>query len=240
MGNNNDIKSVEYNVKELSKLLPPGLVPESYIEYLILDNMDIVENQDELMGNVKMQIMEESGIDLLMTRSEAEEYLYSEIDDEKWEAFSQESKISCRQVKMIEDYEDKTILEMIKEMPLIPASRVIGSIICNYLSAHGVEITPENQSDIMEDMIHVMGSSFDDAFSDEDDDDDDFDDDDLDFEWEDGFDPDAQWEGKEIDLDELTKKGDLPDDSEKSDPGMEIPKTRKTRRSRITKFPGKN
>ncbi len=229
----NKMDKVQKIVESLAKLLPPGLVPDSYIEFLVLDNLECCDTRDELMGNVKMQLAEETGVDLLMSRKEAEEYLYYEIDNVQWDTLSHDEMISARQVKVIEDYEDKTVLEMIKEMPLIPASRVISSIIINYLTAHGQEVTPEGEMDITEDIIHMLGSSFDDALSDDDDDDEDYDD--FELEWEDGFNP--EW------LDDLDQD-DLPDDEPKienpSEGGSkpENPGNRKGRRSRITKFPG--
>lgn len=234
---NKKMEKVQKIVESFAKLLPPGLVPDSYIEYLVLDNMDCCDTRDELMGNVKMQLAEETGVDLLMTRKEAEEYLYYEIDDVQWNTLSHDEMISARQVKVIEDYEDKTVLEMIKEMPLIPASRVISSMIINYLTAHGQEVTPEGEMDITEDIIHMLGSSFNDALSDEDDDEDDYDEDDFELEWEDGFDPD--WlEDDEDEDDDPSDAGTKSENSSDVGPKPGNPGNRKGRRSRITKFPG--
>ncbi len=221
---NNDSNNYEKLIREIAQMLPEGIVPDSYIEYLILENEDIADTKDELLGNVKMQLSEETGVDIPMTRKEAEEYLYDSLTDEQWETLSHNSMISSRQVKVFEDYDDKTVLEIIKEMPLIPASKVFSSIIANYLSAHGQEITPEREMDIMEDMIHMLGSSFSEVFLDDDDDDDE-----LELEFEDGFEIDGDWD--EDDEDGLIPGTD-PEDSEN-------PPARKMRRSRITRFPGR-
>ena len=67
-------KRLEERVAEqVKKLLPDGLVPDSYLNYVVLDNADISDTEEELLGNVKMQMYEETGYDIPMTRKEAEE-----------------------------------------------------------------------------------------------------------------------------------------------------------------------
>ncbi len=214
-------------IKELMKVIPEGMVPESYLEYLFLEEEDVSENKDELMGNVKMQLADETGMEIPLTRKEAEEYLYDSINDMMWQELSQDSMISSRQVKMIEDYDEKSVLEFIKEMPLIPASKVISSIISTYMNAHGLEVTAEREAEIMEDMIHMLGAPFSDVFMEDDDDDEDDDDfeDELNLEFEDGFNMDEEWSE---DSKESSERTDAPDQA-----------PRKNRRSRITRFPGK-
>ncbi len=213
-------------IEEILKLLPDNIVPESYIEYLFLDNEDVCDGKDELMSTVKMQLSEETGLDIPLTRKEAEEYLLEDLNDAMWEDVNENSMISSRQVKQLEDYDEKSVFEILKEMPLIPASRVISSIMASYMSSHGLEITPQRQADMSEDMIHLLGSTFSEIFlKDEDDDDDDDDYEDFDLEFEDGFDPEEDWDS---DIAGITGEED-PDN----------PAPRKNRRSRITRFPGK-
>lgn len=225
-------------VEELQKYLPQGLVPNSYIEYLLLEADDYADSKEELIGNVKIDLADQTGIDIPMTRKEAEEYLLEDIDDEQWKAMSDNDLISSRQVKMMEEYSEKTMLELIKEMPLIPASRLVSSIIISYLKNHGMEITPQREEEIAEDIIYTLNSSFDDMETDMSDDDED-----IQLEWEDGFDPDLDWDDDDDDDDDDEDVVFETDDFEKlPDDVKEVIKEsfqRKKRRSRITKFPGK-
>ena len=144
-------KRLEERVAEqVKKLLPDGLVPDSYLNYVVLDNADISDTEEELLGNVKMQMYEETGYDIPMTRKEAEEYLAEELDEEQWKGINHDSQVLTSQIKMLEDSYDKTMLEMIKELPLIPASRIISSIVISYLRSHGQEISDERAEEITE------------------------------------------------------------------------------------------
>ena len=98
-------------------------------------------------------------------------------------------------------------------MPLIPASKMITSLIMKYLTLHGVELTPEQTEQLCTGVICDLNEPLSDLLEPDDDDDDD--DDDYDEDDEDDL---------EIDLEELIR---------------EDPKIMTRRRSRITQFPGK-
>lgn len=217
-------KSLEERVAEqVKKLLPEGMVPDSYLEYVVMENADIDESEAELMGDVKMQMFEETGVDMPMTRDEAESYLCDEISDEQWPDLSHEDRILTSQVRVLEESFDRTILEMLREMPLIPAARVLGSIVTNYLRAHGQEISEERAEEITEDMIHTLDCSVSDMVLDQ-----------LDHI---GFDPDGD-EGPEIEFD-FDDEDELPFGDASDEDGRKA-KDRVMRRSRITRFPGKS
>lgn len=214
-------KRLEERVAEqVKKLLPDGLVPDSYLNYVVLDNADISDTEEELLGNVKMQMYEETGYDIPMTRKEAEEYLAEELDEEQWKGINHDSQVLTSQIKMLEDSYDKTMLEMIKELPLIPASRIISSIVISYLRSHGQEISDERAEEITEDLIHSLNTSFVDMVMEEG----------LGEAWEDG-------DGPEIEFD--WGEGELPF-TDASDDAQKDESQRKKRRSRITKFPGRS
>jgi hypothetical protein len=214
-------KRLEERVAEqVKKLLPDGLVPDSYLNYVVLDNADISDTEEELLGNVKMQMYEETGYDIPMTRKEAEEYLAEELDEEQWKGINHDSQVLTSQIKMLEDSYDKTMLEMIKELPLIPASRIISSIVISYLRSHGQEISDERAEEITEDLIHSLNTSFVDMVMEEG----------LGEAWEDGDGPEIEFDWGEGEL----PFTDASDDAQKDEP------QRKKRRSRITKFPGRS
>ena len=215
----NDVQKIR---EQIGKLLPKGMVPDSYIEYLVIDNKEICDSEVELIADVKMQLFEETGCDLPLTRAEAQAYLFDEIDDAGWERMSKDGVISSSQVKLLEDSNDKTMLELIREMPLIPASRIIGSIVVSYLRGNGMDVDAEQEEKIVEDLIHSLNMSF----------------------------SEMAMGGMEFDPDEaLDDLFDLPFDwdgrDQDEDTGEESPRPPKKnpqgpgRRSRITKFPGK-
>ncbi len=207
---------------EIRKLFPKGIIPDTYIDYVVTDNDEYADSEEELTAEVKMQLFEESGIDIPMTRKEVEMYLTDMIDDGQWEGLNHDGHMLTSQVKMVGDSYDKTMLEMIRELPLIPASRIISSIVVSYLKSHGQEISDERAEEITEDMIHSLNTSFSDMAVESMGDLEDTPD------WGGGFDLSFDFDdGQGLPFTDGTA-----DDSD-SDPD------RPRRRSRITKFPGK-
>lgn len=215
----NDVQKI---TEQIAKLLPPGMVPASYIEYVVTDNREVCGSEVELIADVKMQMFEETGCDIPLTRAEAQAYLFDELDDVSWDGMSKDGMISSSQVKLLEDSSDKTMLELIREMPLIPASRVVASIVVSYLRGNGLQINEEQEEKIVEDLIHSLNMSFNEmsmAGMD--------------------FDPEDDMDG----LFDLPFEWDEPDDDENSQEKdgktSKKPASNPGRRSRITKFPGK-
>lgn len=147
-------------VEQIKKLLPKGVIPDSYLEYVVTDNKEFCDSPEEWMAEVKMQLFEESGCDLPLTRDEADNILFDEMNDEQWEVLSKDGMISASQVKMIEDSSDKTMLELIREMPLIPAARILGSIVISHLRGHGIEVDEAGEEEITDSLIHSLNTSF--------------------------------------------------------------------------------
>ena len=127
--------------------------------------------------------------------------------------------VSAHTLKAIEDGETVSMYELLKTMPLIPASKMISSLVMKYLALHGVELTPEQTEALCTGVICDLNEPLGELM-DPDDDDDDDDEDDDDFEFGDDDDDDDM----EIDLEDLIR---------------EDPKIVTRRRSRITQFPGK-
>ncbi len=214
--------NIKKMMEELGNLLPKGLVPDSYIDYLIEDNMDFADSEEEVCGNVKMQLFEETGVELPLSRKEAEEYLCDELSDNQWLAISKDEVTTSQQIKILEDADEKTIYDLLKELPLIPCARVISGLMTSYMENHGMEISDERAEEITEDLIHMLGMPFNEMsgnFDDDDDDDDDYDD--LVFEFDDDDDEDDDEMGN---LSEILQ---------------ERLKSRGSRRSRISQFPRK-
>ena len=205
---------------DLKGMLPDDLVPDSYLRDVIVENEEISESDEELMAETKIQLLEEAGADLPMTRKEAEAYLYDEISDMQWDSISHEDLALTSQIRMIEDSCGKTLLQMLREMPLVPAARMISSIVAGYLRGNDVELTPQKEEEITNELIHSLGSSFSD----------------LAMQLLPGMDSagesghDSDWDMSDFDLDIFPEEAGQP-------PQKESDHTR--RRSRITKFPGK-
>ena len=206
----------------LKEMLPEGMVPDSYLREVIEENDDFADTDAETMAEIKIQLLEEAGADLPMTRAEAETYLYDSISQEQWDSISHEDQALTSQVKLIEDSYDKTLLQIIREMPLVPVSRMLSSIVAGYLRENGVEVTPEKEEEITAELIHSLGSSFSDLamqmLSGLDDDGE--------------YEPGPDWEDLGISFD------DLPFPQEDTRQTKKEP-DHSRRRSRITKFPGK-
>lgn len=200
-------------MEKIKKLIPDGMIPDSYLEYVIEENREFSESEAEWLSEIKMQLFEESGIDFPMTRKEAESFLADDMADEQWNALTQSGTVPASQVKMLDDSFDKTMLDMIREIPLIPASRLISTFVIGYLRRFGQEVTPEMEEQIADEMIHSLNASFSDM---------------------------AMMMQEEMDLgDEFGPDFDLEDlpfgSSEPDNPDPEPSR----RRGRITRFPGK-
>ena len=220
---------LENLVAELMKEIPEGLVPEAYVRNLVEENLDCYDTETEVTGETKMQLGEESGMEFMLSRAEAEDYLCYEIPDEKWEGVSQDNMISSRLVKALEDDEDSTLFEVLKSMPLIPAAKLIGSFVLRYLEKYGVQLDEEQTDELCVDVIEQLNMSlFELQGGFDDDDDDDDDDEDDDFDEEDVF----EEMGIEFDTDDDMPEG--PGSFSQDDLTV-----KRGRRSRITRFPGK-
>ena len=150
---------LENLVAELMKEIPGELIPEAYVRNLVEENLDCYDTETEVMGETKMQLGEESGMEFMLSRAEAEDYLCYEIPDEKWEGVSQDNMISSRLVKALEDDEDSTLFEVLKSMPLIPAAKLIGSFVLRYLEKYGVQLDEEQTDDLCVDVIEQLNMS---------------------------------------------------------------------------------
>jgi hypothetical protein len=225
--------NVEKAILDIMEGIPEYTIPEAYVRHVVEENADFCESQDELTAESKIELCEQSGLDFMLTRSEAEEYRCEEFSDAQWEQLSTDGMVSAHTLKAIEDGETVSMYELLKTMPLIPASKMISSLVMKYLALHGVELTPEQTEalctgvicDLNEPLGELMDPDDDDDDDEEDDDDfefgdDDDEEDDDDFEFGDDDDDDDM----EIDLEDLIR---------------EDPKIVTRRRSRITQFPGK-
>ena len=214
---------LEKIVAELMKEIPGELIPEAYVRSLTEENLDCFDTITEVTGETKMQLGEESGMEFMLSRREAEDYLCYEIPDEKWNGISQYNMVSTRFVKAMEDDEDSTLFEVLKNMPLIPAAKLISSIVMKHLDEHGIQLDGEEAEKMCVDVIEELNTSLFElqgGFDEEDDDDEDFDEEDV-FE-EMGLEFDTDDESEEP---ETLKQDDI--------------KITRGRRSRITRFPGK-
>ncbi len=205
--------NIEKAILNIMESVPEYTIPEAYVRHVVEENADFCESQDELTAESKIELCEQSGLDFMMTRGEAEEYRCEEFEDAQWEQISTDGAISAHTLKAIEDGETSSLYELLKTMPLIPASKMITSLIMKYLTLHGVELTPEQTEQLCTGVICDLNEPISDLLEPDDDDDDD--DDDYDEDDEDDL---------EIDLEELIR---------------EDPKIMTRRRSRITQFPGK-
>lgn len=216
-------KTEEQRIAEqIKKLLPPGLIPDSYLEYVVMENKEVCDSQDEMLAEVKMQLYEESGFDLPLTRDEMDSYMYDTVSDERWESMNRDGMVSASQVKMIEDSNDKTMLELIREMPLIPAARIVSSIVVSYLHSHGVQVSQEEEESITDSLIHSLDTSFSEMTMGA-----------MDF----GFDMDTE-DDFSLPFGWKPDNGQDAADSE-TPPQVNKEEPRTVRRSRITRFPGK-
>jgi len=214
---------LENLVAELMKEIPEGLIPEAYVRSLAEENLDCFDTATEVTGETKMQLSEESGLDFMLSRREAEDYLCDEIPDEKWNGISQDNMVSSRLVKAMEDDEDSTLLEVLKSMPLIPAAKLISSIILKHLDEHGIQLDGEAVERMCVDVIEELNTSLFElqgGFDDDDDDDEDFDEEDV--------------------FEEMGLEFDTDDEAEDTQSFTQDDiKITRGRRSRITRFPGK-
>ena len=216
-------KKLEKIVAELMKEIPEELIPEAYVRSLAEENLDCFDTATEVTGETKMQLSEESGLDFMLSRKEAEDYLCDEIPDEKWNGISQDNMVSSRLVKAMEDDEDSTLLEVLKSMPLIPAAKLISSIILKHLDEHGIQLDGEAAERMCVDVIEELNTSLFElqgGFDDDDDDDEDFDEEDV--------------------FEEMGLEFDTDDEAEDTQSFTQDDiKITRGRRSRITRFPGK-
>ena len=207
-------------VDEIMQEIPEFTIPKAYVRSLVEENIDCFDTRVEVLSETKMQLTEESGMEFLLTREEAEEYLCDEMPDEKWEQISEKGMVSSRLLKAMEDDEESTLFELLKKMPLIPAAKMIGSIVMKNLEQHGIELGPDEADALCLSVIEDLNTSLGELNGGLDDDD------------EDGF------EDTEDVFGELGIEFDMDDDQEGpvSSENIQMPRSR---RSRITRFPGK-
>ena len=216
---------LENIVAELMKEIPGELIPEAYVRGIVEENIDCFDTVTEVTGETKMQLCEESGLEFMLSRREAEDYLCDEIPDEKWDGISRDNMVSTRVVKAMEDDEDSTLFELLKNMPLIPAAKLISSIVMKHLDEHGVQLGDDEVQGLCVDIIEELNTSLYELEGGFDDDDED---DDEDFDEEDVF------EEMGIEFDTGNEAADDPEAFRQDDI-----KIQRGRRSRITRFPGK-
>ena len=216
-------KKLDKLVAELMKEIPAELIPQAYVRNIVEENLDCFDTISEVMSETKMQLSEESGLEFMLTRQEAEDYLCDAIPDARWEGVSRENRVSSRLVKAMEEDEDSTLFELLKSMPLIPAAKLISSIVMKHLNEHGVELEGKEIENLCMDVIGELDTTLYELQEGPDDDDGD-EDDDLDI-----FDR----MGIEFETDE----DELPQDMGR--PVQDDMKISRGRRSRITRFPGK-
>ena len=214
---------LEKLVKEIMKEIPENSIPEAYVREIAEENIDCFDTRSEVTAETKMQLTEDSGLEFMLSRKEAEDYMCDEFSDEKWSAVSIDDKVSSRLIKAMEDDGNSTILELLKNMPLIPAAKLITSIVMKNLSLRGVETTPEDAEAVCMSVIEDLNTSLDELNGDFDDDFDDDDDDDEDVFADLGIEFDT---GDDLTIDI-------------GNTGPEDMKIIRGRRSRITRFPGK-
>ena len=216
---------LEKLVNEIMKEIPEFTIPRAYVRNVAEENIDCFDTRSEVTAETKMQLTEDSGLEFMLSRKEAEDYMCDEFSDEKWSAVSIDDKVSSRLIKAMEDDGNSTILELLKNMPLIPAAKLITSIVMKNLSLRGVETTPEDAEAVCMSVIEDLNTCLDELNGDFDDD---FDEDDDDDDEDDVF-------------GELGIEFDTDDDVtiDFGNKGPEDLKITRGRRSRITRFPGK-
>ena len=62
-------------VDEIMQEIPEFTIPKAYVRSLIEENIDCFDTRVEVLSETKMQLTEESGMEFLLTREEAEEHL---------------------------------------------------------------------------------------------------------------------------------------------------------------------
>ncbi len=212
---------------EIMKEIPDGTIPRAYVMELVLENIDCFDTRTEVISETKMQLTEESGMEFLLTREEAEEYMCEDFSDQKWDAISEDGRVSSALLQSMEEQEGRTLFELIKEMPLIPAAKLISSLSLQILSEFGVELNEEQEDQIFMMTIANLTTTLEEL--DEDPDEDAFDD--IDF--EDLLDGENPFDGLGVEFDT--------DEAGSSEGGKTLPdelKIKRGRRSRITRFPG--
>ena len=208
-------------VDEIMQEIPEFTIPKAYVRSLIEENIDCFDTRVEVLSETKMQLTEESGMEFLLTREEAEEYLCDEMPDEKWDQISENGMVSSRLLKAMEDDEESTLFELLKKMPLIPAAKMIGSIVLKNLEQRGIELGPDEADALCMSVIEDLNTSLGELNGEFDDDDDD----------------EGDFEDTEDVFGELGIGFDMEDPGEPVNPdNIQIPRGR---RSRITRFPGK-
>ena len=129
--------------------------------------------------------------------------------------------MSSRLLKAMEDDEESTLFELLKKMPLIPAAKMIGSIVLKNLEQRGIELGPDEADALCMSVIEDLNTSLGELNGGFDDDDDD----------------EGDFEDTEDVFGELGIGFDMDDPEEPVNPeNIQIPRGR---RSRITRFPGK-
>ncbi len=224
---------LEKLVDEIMAEMPEGMIPRAYVRNLAEENIDCFDTRSEIMSETKMQLAEESGLEFMLTRDEAEDFLCDEFPDDKWDAVSTDGKVSSRLLKAMEEDEDCTIFEMMKNMPLIPAAKMIAGIVMKNLDAHGVDMEAVNVEQLYMSVIEDLNMYLSELEGFDDDDEYEDDDDEIEYEYEDDDD------NADV-FNELGIEFDMDDDS-LSDPDEAVRnelRLRKGRRSRITRFPG--
>lgn len=213
-----DLKKI---LSEIMQEIPEYTIPESYVKSIIEENIDCFDTRSEVLAETKMQLTEESGMEFMLTRREAEDYLCDEFTDEKWAEISRDGVVSSRIVKAIEENDVSTLYELIKNMPLIPLAKLISSIVMKNLEEYGVDPEQVNAEALCVSVIEDLNTSLgeiDGTFEEDEDDDDEED--------EDVFD--------EMGITFETEENE----ADAGIPGMPSNSTR-ARRSRITRFPGR-
>ena len=143
------------------------------------------------------------------------------MPDEKWNQISENGMVSSRLLKAMEDDEESTLFELLKKMPLIPAAKMIGSIVMKNLEQRGIELGPDEADAVCMSVIEDLNTSLGELNGGFDDDDDD----------------EGDFEDTEDVFGELGIGFDMEDPGEPVNPdNIQIPRGR---RSRITRFPGK-
>lgn len=166
--------------RELKKVLPQGMIPDDYLKEIIESAAEYADTQEEAYADAKMQINEEAGLSLPMSREEAEAYLGDELEDAQWESISKDGFAPASAVLEYEEADGRSVLETIKTLPLLPSARLISAVFAWLLEDRGIRLTKKEQEELFNQMIHLLDMPLMDIVeqSDSDDDDDDESDDD--------------------------------------------------------------
>lgn len=142
--------------RELKKVLPQGMIPDDYLKEIIENAAEYADTQEEAYADAKMQINEEAGLSLPMSREEAEAYLGDELEDAQWESISRDGFAPASAVLEYEEADGRSVLETIKTLPLLPSARLISAVFAWLLEDRGIRLTKKEQEELFNQMIHLL------------------------------------------------------------------------------------